>query len=361
MKNEIRTIQYLRGIAAISVVFFHSRFMLNDFNQLNISKLGNILFSSGSFGVDLFFIISGFVITLSTEKNQGRIRNIFTFSVKRIFRIYPLLIIFVLLSAFIYDSNLKSIIKSLIPIHLQYNFNAPFFGLNVLMVAWTLTFELFFYFLFIISMTLSHKYRAIVCFFIIITSFITTRLIYTGEVSLIGYSTIVFDYPTIITAPLSLISSPMILEFCLGMISYYIYLIVKKIKLPPSNEIKIALLCLIFYSFVLCISKNEFTGHGIIRWGFVSFILLTLCVIYESMFTVKEIPPLDFLGNISYSLYMTHQLSAILLTFIATNLYLVGFSKFFCTLFGAIALASLSYLLIEKPFIKVGRNLLKKI
>lgn len=68
MNGEIKTIQYLRGIAALAVVLFHYRFTLNEFNQFDIKNLGNILFSSGSFGVDLFFMISGFVITLSTKK-----------------------------------------------------------------------------------------------------------------------------------------------------------------------------------------------------------------------------------------------------------------------------------------------------
>ncbi|EMH0132369.1 TPA: acyltransferase family protein [Proteus mirabilis] len=356
MNGEIKTIQYLRGIAALAVVLFHYRFTLNEFNQFDIKNLGNILFSSGSFGVDLFFMISGFVITLSTKKDYGRRKNLIKFSLKRFFRIYPLLIVCVLIASYIYNSDIKSIIKSLIPIHLQYNYNAPFFGLNVLMVAWTLTFELFFYLLFMLSIIVNHKYRGVVCCLLIVSLFSLVRIVYTGEISLIAYKTIEFDYPTIITAPLSLISSPMILEFCLGIISFYIYEYIKNLKTINISFLKPIFICCIFYLFILCFSKNEFTGHGIMRWGGICFLLLTLCVIYELLFGVGNFKSLNFLGDISYSLYMTHQLSAILLASLSAYLYLTGFPKFINATLGAIAIASISYIIIEKPFIRISKK-----
>ncbi|HCR1927425.1 hypothetical protein AF35_00289 [Enterobacter roggenkampii CHS 79] len=87
--QQVRSIQYLRGIAAILVVGFHFRGNLNDIYP--IKNFGDLMFISGSFGVDLFFMISGFIIALSTAKSED---NMLTkYVVKRFFRIYPLFII----------------------------------------------------------------------------------------------------------------------------------------------------------------------------------------------------------------------------------------------------------------------------
>ncbi|MFW5387222.1 acyltransferase family protein, partial [Yersinia sp. 2542 StPb PI] len=82
----IKSVHQLRGIASLFVVFVHLKFLINDtYAQKN---LGDMLFSSGYFGVDLFFMISGFVIVYSTKNDN----SIFSFSVKRLFKIYPVYI-----------------------------------------------------------------------------------------------------------------------------------------------------------------------------------------------------------------------------------------------------------------------------
>ncbi|EJH5927203.1 acyltransferase family protein, partial [Escherichia coli] len=56
----VLSIHYLRGVAALFVVLFHLRSIIaGAYAQEN---LGDILFDYGYFGVDLFFMISGFVI-----------------------------------------------------------------------------------------------------------------------------------------------------------------------------------------------------------------------------------------------------------------------------------------------------------
>jgi peptidoglycan/LPS O-acetylase OafA/YrhL len=77
-KNNLRLqpLDALRGIAALAVVFFH--FSLGHAGYENIFRFGTT-------GVDLFFMISGFVIFMSLQKAD----SLRTFIVNRFTRLYP--------------------------------------------------------------------------------------------------------------------------------------------------------------------------------------------------------------------------------------------------------------------------------
>ncbi len=78
-------IEALRGIAVLAVILYH-------FDQ-------NLL-PSGYLGVDLFFVISGFVVTRSLYKMRGLTfwRYLTTFYIKRFRRLYPILFVFVVVA-----------------------------------------------------------------------------------------------------------------------------------------------------------------------------------------------------------------------------------------------------------------------
>lgn len=82
---KIGSINTLRFIAAIFVMFYHFTFMFyhRDLTYTNMPILRN-LFQYGYLGVDLFFIISGFVISMSAEN-----RNAYGFFKSRVGRLYP--------------------------------------------------------------------------------------------------------------------------------------------------------------------------------------------------------------------------------------------------------------------------------
>ncbi|WRY23622.1 acyltransferase family protein [Escherichia coli] len=66
--KKVKSIHYLRGVAALLVVAYHNKQYLNEVYAQK--DLGDLLFISGGFGVDLFFIISGFIIMLSSQKRN---------------------------------------------------------------------------------------------------------------------------------------------------------------------------------------------------------------------------------------------------------------------------------------------------
>ena len=84
----IEYIQYLRAIAVIFVFFYH----------LEIS-----FFENGFLGVDIFFVISGFVITqmLLDDYYLNLKFDLYNFYIKRFKRIYPVLLFFLIVALLI--------------------------------------------------------------------------------------------------------------------------------------------------------------------------------------------------------------------------------------------------------------------
>ena len=138
------SIQYLRAIAAFGVVLFHS-----------LDGTGHD-FPFGAAGVDLFFVISGFLMWTTTARDGVEIKRFIT---SRIRRIVPLYWIATLLTlslssfapSFFYQATWQPdhVIKSLLFIP-QTGVEGGIFP--VLYQGWTLQYEMFFYALFALSM-----------------------------------------------------------------------------------------------------------------------------------------------------------------------------------------------------------------
>lgn len=98
-RKDILGIQYLRAYAAILVVFNH----LWPSNSI-IYERNNFGSALGSFGVDIFFIITGFIMayTLGEFKAYENITTANSFLRKRVARIYPLHFIMLIPAIVIY-------------------------------------------------------------------------------------------------------------------------------------------------------------------------------------------------------------------------------------------------------------------
>lgn len=149
MKNmiigkRIHQIDLLRFFAAISVMLYHYLFRgwaANDRSALYFEKFGSF-FKYGYLGVDLFFIISGFVIIGSIKH-----RSISKFIISRISRLYPVYWICVLLTYLVivflgtpkYDAEFYQLIWNL-------SMFQNYFGIESIDgVYWTLFIEMKFY------------------------------------------------------------------------------------------------------------------------------------------------------------------------------------------------------------------------
>src|SRR5688500_8011543 len=141
----------LRGFAAFSVVLFHIWAGAIDDNFLPsaVPDLLKISLTSLSFGVDLFFMISGYLITQSLISNK----NVLLFLKNRCIRIYPaflpvLLLIFIFGPFIGYDyfNDRHGFFEWLTAFAANLLFLPGVFPMEpALLVAWTLSYEAAFY------------------------------------------------------------------------------------------------------------------------------------------------------------------------------------------------------------------------
>lgn len=91
-KQELIGVQYLRGIAALAVVVDHTSEMAN-FDKYFGHQILNGFLSNGARGVDLFFLISGFIVCLISFRGSelSPTMNGFVFAERRFTRIVPLM------------------------------------------------------------------------------------------------------------------------------------------------------------------------------------------------------------------------------------------------------------------------------
>ncbi len=154
--KEIWTVQVLRFVAAFAVVCVHSTFYTNERLAHDFPVL-----SQGSHGVRLFFVISGLVMILSSERLATQDKGWLAFAIRRIMRIVPLywLILTFKVLALLMTSGL-ALHSHFDPIYaLKSYFFIPAINIDGEIkplhgVGWTLNFEMFFYLLFTIALLL---------------------------------------------------------------------------------------------------------------------------------------------------------------------------------------------------------------
>ncbi|QEO57416.1 MULTISPECIES: acyltransferase family protein [Francisella] len=153
IQNRLYFLDYLRVFAFISVLIGHkfyteifymtSKYPAYHITEQYIINIINSLFYAGGAGVIVFFMISGYIILLVVNFERP-----VEFIIKRIFRIYPLLIVAILLQVILkyYVDNETISIKTVI---IQMSLMGDFFNIPPALggVEWTLRLEVMFYLL----------------------------------------------------------------------------------------------------------------------------------------------------------------------------------------------------------------------
>lgn len=270
--EKLDSVQVLRALAAVAVVTHH------------ISLFGN-----GAWGVDLFFVISGFIMYFVTEKS-GR-----HFFAKRVIRVVPLywagtigiFCVAVLLPGFLRETHpdLLQLLKSLFFIPYRNGDNV----FPIMFLGWTLNYEMFFYLVFALSMAISHAYRAVIC------SALLVALALIGWV--VDSTSVVFEFYT----------APILVEFAFGMACYRLLVLLRQWRPHGPGVTARVVMTVAGLALIACmpVLADEAKDLGRpIPWGLpaAGAFLLVLRGLSN-----RSLPRLAVLvGDASYSLYLFH-------------------------------------------------------
>lgn len=137
--EKLVSIQWLRGLAAIGVVWFHAMFLISNNGLQSYQTLYGDIRQIGSIGVDVFFVISGFIVSISA----ARARSVGAFVSNRFWRIWPLYAVATLLYLLVRPDRLDLGALAMSLVFLQPL--GPTTVSPTLPPGWTLLFEATFY------------------------------------------------------------------------------------------------------------------------------------------------------------------------------------------------------------------------
>lgn len=305
---RLLSVQALRGVAALLVVFFHIyelqrlAFTAPNAPEGAVVDLASISgpWMRGYAGVDLFFVISGFIMVYITAGICPAWRESARFLRNRAIRIYPLwwifcvlLMVYYLVSTGVpYSPDAVAESTRTLPYLLKSAFLIPQADFPILGVGWTLIHEAFFYAVFAGLLLLAFKFR------------IAALLVWAALViiaGIMGWSRApATSYP-------DLAISLFTLEFIAGALAAT--LIVKGRILFPKMCLLLgvitAVLAMVFYT------EGSFTA---LSYGRVAVFTLPFTLIiygasgWELLKGWRLWKPLVWLGDVSYSLYLSHLL-----------------------------------------------------
>lgn len=331
-----------RGLAAFGVALMHMVERMRSDYPLEFSireggLLGNLIldfFNLGKIGVVVFFFISGYVIPFSLDK-----RSLKEFVISRFFRLYPAYWISIILAIIIIGGY------SLSNVLINVTMFQRFFGIpDMVGVYWTLQIELVFYFLCIVLFCFNRLFD---------TKSLTNGFYLFMAVSVtLAIVRFITDIKLPVALPLSL--SVMFL----GMVLRDAEESGRRINLIKYFGIfvlSLLLVCLFAYNRDYGYNEKWYKYFISYNTGVIIFMVFRHWNIYNKA--------LIFLGKISYSLYLLHPVVGLGGTEILKENYFPGMGPLSYTLIFlslSVATSTVSYYLVEKPAVKVGKNLFKK-
>jgi peptidoglycan/LPS O-acetylase OafA/YrhL len=349
---QYRNIQGLRAIAALMVFSSH---LFWDIVPMRTHWARPYIGSVGPSGVDIFFVISGFIIYHVAMRSAaqvdlvGRGRAVYEFAMKRIVRIYPLYWIVFAAAA---------VIMIWVPLPASFP-KKPQLELLLLIdsipnyrvgAAWTLTFEVYFYAVTTLSI------------FFFPRRIFTGLLIWFAVIAGAALLSTVFG----VSIPLDYVFAPVLLEFLLGVVIGM--LVDRGERRLPLAAIGIGIVWLVIGTYPLHLDGGKEAGSYLLRlacWGLPAALIVYGAVALEMRKAWIMPRVLQYLGNASFSLYLWHAVVFSGVAELFVHLGWVGVvDRSLLALLMAIVgfgVGLLSYHLLERPSLRVlGKALVGK-
>jgi len=338
--RQLSGIQILRGVAAVFVVIHHA---LEESLAVPVgARSPDWLTTAGASGVDLFFVISGFIMLYVSFPMGSAPLKPGSFLFRRGTRVYPLywiccagVIALWMVGLFASKAMTASIIIRsilLVPMPIP----ASLIGLS-----WTLSYEIFFYLIF--AATLVFQFRAasaLVGTFIIAAVLLVANRLPGGEIT-------------------NFLSNPIMLEFCFGLL----------LALAWVNGVRLTTFLWSVPALLLIVAAPLFVAHtstdGLpplartIAWG------LPSVVVVASFLSVD--PPHNLwtrfamlMGDASYAIYLTHPFVMVIYAKLIRSTALGAHPQLLIipiVVGCSIALGISTHIFIESPILTIVRNI----
>lgn len=329
-------IQYLRGLAAALVVYTHL-----DTQIARVSPGARLPWAEiGNWGVDIFFVISGFIMYVAAIDLDARPLN---FLVRRAVRIVPLywaitaaiVVVATVAPALLSSTSLEAnhVLASLLFLPWP---NPAYPGLwPVLIPGWTLNYEMYFYLAVAVGLLAPRRYR------VLLTSAIVIGVLVAVQVA----------QPT---TAIAFYGNDIVIEFLFGLLAGHVF----THRRPLGAAVGLILIALSIGSVL------GMVGSALPRSlasGLPALLLVLGSLQFEARARQSVFRPGLHLGDMSYSLYLTHVIALPMVTAVFSRLgartgldpswaYPVVAALF------ALLVAAIVYRVVEKPLTRQFRQ-----
>ena len=328
-KKHITILDFLRGIAALSVVFFH--FANATLPTIKPNLLSDF-FNWGKLGVQVFFVISGFVIPYSMYVSGYKLKNAGLFILRRLTRIGPPSWVAILLVVGIYYGSIYINGK---PVE-----GMPWPGTSLKTILANLTYSF--------SLLDAGKY---------------IDVYWTLEVEFQYYLVIAFLLPLLVRFSNNKVALTLLM---VGLSSTYLVHFEKVLFFRDNSYFLLGILLFLYKTdkverkyfiymtmafMLICYGQQGLPGSFA---GIIAFLIIA--------FVHFENPVTSFLGKISYSLYITHHFSGVASEFILKKITgeslpeLTKLVMLFVYSGCSVLFAWVFYMMVEKPFIRLSQK-----
>lgn len=343
--NYLPKLDALRGIAALMVVICHYT-----------SDLKLPFFEYGRYGVEVFFVISGFLITYILLKqkhnsNISRKKLYVNFVIKRALRLFPIYYIFLTLLAIIsLIGGLYLCDKGNIWHYFTYTQNYLFYTKGyqspLLFHTWSLAVEEQFYFFWpLLILFISKRFELPIIMIIILVGFLSRIYFittYAGTGTILGVTFIRFD--TLGTGAL---------------LSYIIFYNNLKIITFLNKYVQYIFAIVLLISIVLSASGNFYLFLLPLSLAMMAVCAVYICIDSTATFLnpILNYKRLQYIGKISYGIYLFHKPVPFFFNYIYSKFHLPLIESkivlFVICFIITLTIAILSWNLIEKPLLKL--------
>ncbi len=344
-------IDSLRGIAILMVILVHTLTMLEYTAQYFSLGLRSIIHSS-QHGVQLFFMVSAYTLTMSYYSRLGESRSNLKFFIRRFFRIAPMIyciLIYYIFYTIDWDLSRWQEI-SLTGILTTITFSQTLFSNADVYFSggWTVSVEFLFYCMLPFLCTRIKSLNSSIIFFLITLLIAVVYEIFFKKFDF-GFILFYSSYTIFYQLPI----------FALGILSYWITK--DKEKKIDSRTLLFLIATTLFFCYI--------TIPYHVLFGFVFLFLIIMLHQHQYKFLSNKI--LAKIGIVSYSMYIVHFPVIHLLNHIkfssifpANNFYISCFHFIFMFIVVtaiAFLLAYITHKFIEVPGQNLGRKLIKKL